>query len=69
MFNTALIYELGILKPYALPILRDVPETEPEYAEARRLLKFLSYFKTISNNVIPGTSILREFVGGSQFHY
>lgn len=69
MFNTALIYELGILKPYALPILREVPETEPEYAEARRLLKFLSYFKTISTNVIPGTSILREFVGGSQFHY
>ncbi len=69
MFNTALIYELGILKPYALPILRDVPETEPEYAEARRLLKFLSYFKTIKPNDIPGTSILREFVGGSLFHY
>lgn len=69
MFNTALIYELGILKPYAMPILREVPETEPEFAEARRLLKFLSYFKTIRPNDIPGISILREFVGGSLFHY
>lgn len=69
MVNSALIFEMGILKPYALPILRDVPETEPEYAEACRLLKFLSYFKTIPAENIPGTSILREFVGGSQFHY
>ncbi len=69
MVNTALIYEMGILKPYAVPVLRDVPETEPEYAEARRLLKFLSYFKTVPEKNIPGTSILREFVGGSQFHY
>lgn len=69
MVNTALIYELGILKPYAVPVLRDVPETEPEYAEARRLLKFLSYFKSIAPENIPGTSILREFVGGSQFSY
>lgn len=69
MVNSALIFELGILKPYAVPVLRAVPETEPEYAEARRLLKFLSYFKTISQENIPGTSILREFVGGSQFSY
>lgn len=69
MVNTALIFELGILKPYATPVLRDVPETEPEYAEARRLLKLLSYFKTIEPEHIPGTSILREFVGGSQFSY
>lgn len=69
MINSALIFELGILKPYAVPVLRAVPETEPEYAEARRLLKFLSYFKTIPAENIPGTSILREFVGGSQFNY
>lgn len=69
MVNSALIYELGILKPYAVPILNEVPETEPEYAEARRLLKFLSYFKTIPQENIPGISILREFVGGSQFRY
>ena len=69
MVNSALIYELGILKPYAVPVLNEVPETEPEYAEARRLLKLLSYFKSITPDMIPGTSILREFVGGSQFSY
>lgn len=69
MVNTALIYEIGILKPYAVPVLSMVPETEPEYAEACRLLKLLSYFKSIPEKNIPGTSILREFVGGSQFHY
>jgi len=69
MVNSALIFELGILKQYAVPVLREVPETVPEYAEACRLLKFLSYFKTIPPEKIPGTSILREFVGGSQFSY
>lgn len=69
MVNSALIFELGILKPYAVPVLRDVPENVPEYAEACRLLKFLSYFKSIERENIPGTSILREFVGGSQFVY
>lgn len=69
MVNTALIFELGILKPHAVPVLSDVPETEPEYAEARRLLKLLSYFKSIPQEQIPGTSIIREFVGGSQFSY
>lgn len=69
MVNTALIYEMGILKPYAVPVLNEVPETEPEYAEARRLLKFLSYFEAIPEKKIPGISILREFVGGSNFHY
>lgn len=69
MFNTSLIYELGVLKPYALPILLEVPETMPEYAEAARLLNFLSYFKPIPEELIPGTSILREFVGGSKFVY
>ncbi len=69
MINTSLIFELGVLKPYASVILREVPETAVEYAEAVRLLKFLSYFKYIPENMIPGTSILREFVGGSNFSY
>lgn len=69
MFNTSLVCELGVLKQYAIPILREVPETEPEYAEASRLLKFLSFFKTIPEKSIPPGSILREFVGGSHFSY
>ncbi|MDL2296592.1 nucleoside kinase [Bacteroidales bacterium OttesenSCG-928-B11] len=69
MFNTSLSCELGILKQYAIPILREVPETEPEYAEASRLLKFLSFFKTIPEKSVPPGSILREFVGGSHFSY
>lgn len=69
MFNSALLCELGVLKQYAEPILQEVPETEPEYAEAVRLLKFLSYFKRIPEREIPPTSILREFFGGSSFVY
>ena len=69
MFNTSLIYELSVLRPYAMPILLAVPEFEPEYAEANRLIKFLSFFKPINEDMIPGTSILREFVGGSKFNY
>jgi uridine kinase len=69
MFNTSLIYELSVLRPYAMPILIAVPEYEPEYAEAIRLLKFLQFFKPIKEDMIPGTSILREFVGGSNFRY
>lgn len=69
MINTSLIFELGVLKPYATHILRAVPETAKEYAEAVRLLKFLSFFKYIPEDKIPGTSILREFVGGSKFTY
>ncbi len=69
MFNSALLCELSILKQYAEPLLRDVPETDAQYAEAVRLLKFLSYFKTVSENDIPPTSILREFFGGSSFVY
>jgi uridine kinase len=69
MFNTSLIYELAVLRPYAMPILLCVPEYEPEYAEAIRLIKFLWFFKPIKEDMIPGTSILREFVGGSKFRY
>lgn len=69
MFNSALLYELGVLKTFAEPILKVVPENEPEYAEAVRLLKFISYFFPISERDIPPTSILREFLGGSSFVY
>lgn len=69
MFNTALIYELGVLKNWAEPILRAVPPIAPEYAEARRLLKFLSYIIPIITTEIPPTSILREFLDGSSFKY
>lgn len=69
MINTSLIFELGVLKPYAQSILRMVPETAVEFAEASRLLKFLSYFQSIHDDKIPSFSILREFVGGSKFSY
>lgn len=69
MFNTALIYELGVLKFWAEPILNEVPPVVPEYSEARRLLKFLSYITPISAKEIPPTSILREFLTGSSFNY
>jgi len=69
MFNSALLCELGVLKVYAEPILSEVPENEPEFSEAVRLLKFLSYFHRIVEKEIPPTSILREFFGGSSFIY
>ena len=69
MFNSALLYELGVLKTFAEPILKVVPENTPEYAEAVRLQKFISYFLPISEREIPPTSILREFLGGSSFVY
>ncbi|MHC1702660.1 MAG: nucleoside kinase [Tenuifilaceae bacterium] len=69
MFNSALLFELGILKNYAEPILYELPSTEPEYSEAQRLLKFLSYFTPISDKEVPPTSIIREFLGGSTFSY
>jgi len=70
MFNSALLYELAVLKKYAEPLLKDVNQKEPEYAEAKRLLKLFSYFKHIDiEEEIPPTSILREFLGDSTFHY
>ena len=69
MFNSAMIYELGSLRRHVEPILQQVPRTAPEYAEAYRLLKFLSYFNYITDNELPPTSLLREFVGGSSFRY
>ncbi len=69
MFNSATLYELAVLKKYAEPILKQVPENREEYSEASRLLKFLSYFKPIDDAEIPPTSLLREFLGGSSFLY
>ena len=69
MFNTALLYEFSVLKPFAEPILLEVQSNQPEYAEAKRLLKFFSYFKPMLPREIPPTSILREFLGGSSFNY
>ena len=69
MFNSGMIYELSVLKPYAEPLLKKVPNDTDEYAEAQRLLTFLSYFDTIEPDKIPPTSILREFIGDSAFNY
>ncbi len=69
MFNSALLYELAVLKTYAEPLLKTIPESEKEFAEALRLMKFLSYFQPVSAREIPPTSILREFLGGSSFIY
>ena len=69
MLNTAMLYELAVIKTQAEPLLQQVPENSEEYAEAYRLLKFLKYFKGIPYNNLPPTSLLREFLGGSSFHY
>ena len=69
MFNSAMLYELAALRKYAEPILRQVPNNVPEYAEAYRLLRFLGYFNSINDNELPPTSLLREFLGGSSFKY
>lgn len=69
MFNSSLIFELGVMRDYAEDILRTVPNDVPEYAEAYRLRKFLSYFLPIGMHLIPSTSLLREFLGGSSFKY
>lgn len=68
MFNSVLIYELAVLKQYAEPLLFGINKGEPEYFEAKRLLKFLEYFIGVSSDKLPMNSICREFVGGSCFH-
>ncbi len=68
MFNSALIYELAVLKQYAEPLLFDIPNDIPEYLEAKRLLKFLDYFLGVDSRNIPNNSLLREFIGGSCFN-
>ena len=69
MFNTAMLFELAVIKRQAEPLLEQVPENCEEYAEAYRLLKFLKYIKPIPEDQIPPTSLLREFLGGSSFEY
>jgi uridine kinase len=69
MFNTAMLFELAVIKRQAEPLLEEVPENCKEYAEAYRLLKFLRYIKPIPEDQIPPTSLLREFLGGSSFEY
>ena len=69
MFNSAMLYELAALRKFAEPILTEVRECDPENAEAYRLLRFLRYFNYIQDIGLPGTSLLREFVGGGSFHY
>ena len=67
IFNSALIYETALLKPYVMPLLFGIPKTSPEYPEAKRLLKFLDYFLTIPADDVPKTSLIREFIGGSVY--
>ena len=69
MFNSSLIFELAVMKNYAIPVLEQVPHNAPEYVEASRLLRFLQYFDPINEKDVPNTSLLREFLGGSSFHY
>lgn len=69
MVNTSLFYELGVIRPIVEPILREIPDTVPEYGEAHRLLEFLDNFVPIAPDEIPLDSVLREFVGGSSFKY
>lgn len=69
MFNSALLFELAAIRKYAIPILSEVPRNSEAFSEAYRLSKFLQYFKSIPDEVIPPTSLLREFLGGSSFKY
>ena len=69
MFNTSLIYELGVLKIIALPLLEEIKNDEPEYAEARRLISFLRYITEIPAEFVPTNSLLKEFMGGGDFKY
>ena len=68
-FNSALLYELGVIREQVMPILEQVPERAIEYAEASRLRKFLAYFRGIPGDQVPPSSLLREFAGGSSFKY
>ena len=64
-----MLFEIGVIKQQAEPLLEQVPENCPEHSEAYRLLKFLKYIKPITNRQVPPTSLLREFLGGSSFKY
>ena len=67
IFNTSLIYELGVLKNEAVPLLEQITNDEPEYAEAQRLLEILRYFEPISKDLVPSNSLIKEFLGGGDF--
>ena len=67
IFNTSLIYELGVLKNEAMPLLEQITSSEPEYAEAQRLIEILRYFEPISKDLVPSNSLLKEFLGGGDF--
>ncbi len=67
MFNSSLIYELSVLKKYAIPLLQEIEITSPLYSEAKRIISMLSYFKDIPDEAVPSHSLLREFIGGSIF--
>ena len=67
MFNTSLIYEICVLKKYAMPLLKAIDNTHPEYSEAKSLYEFLKYFDDIGDEFVPKNSLLREFIGGSIF--
>lgn len=69
IFNTSLIYELNALKPAAMPLLAEIPQEEPEYAEAQRLMDMLKYFSPIPKEYVPANSLLKEFLGGGDFKY
>ena len=69
MFNTSLIYEICVLKKYLMPLLEEIDNTHPEYAESKRLYEFLKYFEDIEDKYVPENSLLREFIGGSVFEY
>lgn len=69
IFNTSLIYELSALKPVVMPLLEAIGKTEPEYAEAQRLINILKYFEPIHKEDVPTNSLLREFIGGGNFNY
>lgn len=68
MFNSSLIYELAVLKDYALPLLREITNDCPEYSEAKKLITMLEYFESVSSDYVPQNSLLREFLGGSIFY-
>ena len=69
IFNTSLIYELGVLKGKAMPVLEEITKKDKEYAEAHRLVNMLKYFKTIPDRLVPTNSLLKEFLGGGDFEY
>lgn len=65
MFNSSLIYEISVLKDFAIPLLKEIDNSKPEFSEAKRLCAMLNYFESIPPEYVPDNSLLREFIGGS----